>query len=102
MFHANLLARLMRLSFPAPLIVPTLHSMAESSRHHTGTLLRDWLYRVTDPLADATVAVCQAVAERHVASGAVRRGKLRVIPNGVDTERFRPDAARRERLRAAS
>jgi glycosyltransferase involved in cell wall biosynthesis len=99
MFHANLLARLMRLAFPAPLIVSTLHSMAESSRHSTGTRLRDWLYRVTDPLADATVAVCQAVAERHVASGAVRRGKLRVIPNGVDTERFRPDAARRERLR---
>ena len=99
MFHANMLARLMGLAFPAPLIVSTLHSMAESSRHSAGTRLRDWLYRTTDPLADATVAVCQAVAERHAASGAVRRGKLRVIPNGVDTERFRPDAARRGRLR---
>jgi glycosyltransferase involved in cell wall biosynthesis/SAM-dependent methyltransferase len=100
MFHANLLARLMRLAFPRPLIVSTLHSMAESSRHSTGTRWRDWLYRATDPLADATVAVCQAVADRHLASGAVRRGKLRVIPNGVDTGRFRLDAARRLRLRA--
>jgi glycosyltransferase involved in cell wall biosynthesis/SAM-dependent methyltransferase len=100
MFHANLLARLMSLAFPTPLIVSTLHSMAESSRHSTGTRWRDWLYRATDPLADATVAVCQAVAERHAASGAVQRGKLRVIPNGVDTGRFRPDAARRDRLRA--
>jgi len=99
MFHANLLARLMRLAFPAPLIVSTLHSMAESRRDSSGTRLRDWLYRATDPLADRTVAVCQAVAERHVASGAVGRGKLRVIPNGVDTGRFRPDAARRDRLR---
>ena len=99
MFHANLLARLMHLVFPAPLIVSTLHSMAESSRHSTGTRLRDRLYRATDPLADATVAVCQAVAERHAASGAVRRGTLRVIPNGVDTGRFRPDAACRDRLR---
>ena len=99
MFHANLLARLMRLAFPAPLIVSTLHSMAESSRQSTGTRWRDWLYGATDPLADATVAVCQAVAERHAAAGAVRRGKLRVIPNGVNTGRFRPDAARRERLR---
>ncbi len=99
MFHANLLARLMRLAFPAPLIVSTLHSMAESSRHGTGTRFRDWLYRATDPLADATVAVCQAVAERHAASGAVRRARLRVIPNGVDTERFRPDTASRDRLR---
>jgi glycosyltransferase involved in cell wall biosynthesis len=94
-FHANLLARLMRLAFPAPLVISTLHSMAESSRHSTGTRLRDWLYRATDPLADATVAVCHAIAERHAASGTVRRGKLRVIPNGVDTERFRPDPARR-------
>ncbi len=99
MFHANLLARLTRLAFPAPLIVSTLHSMAESSRHSAGTRWRDWLYRATDPLADATVAVCQAVAERHAASGAVRRRKLRVIPNGVDTQQFRPDAPRRERLR---
>lgn len=99
MFHANLLARLMSLAFPAPLIVSTLHSMAESSRHSTGTRWRDWLYRATDPLADATVAVCQAVAERHAAAGAARRGKLRVIPNGVDTEQFRPDAAARDRLR---
>ena len=99
MFHANLAARLMRLAFPAPLIVSTLHSMAESSRHSGGTRWRDWLYRATDPLADATVAVCQAVAERHATSGAAPRGKLRVIPNGVDTERFRPDAERRRRLR---
>ena len=101
MFHANLAARLMRLVFPVPLIVSTLHSMAESSRHSAGTRGRDWLYRATDPLADLTVAVCQAVAERHAAAGAVSRGNLRVIPNGVDTERFRPDAERRERLRSA-
>ncbi|MCX6630263.1 MAG: glycosyltransferase, partial [Candidatus Solibacter sp.] len=99
MFHANLLARLMSLAFPAPLTISTLHSMAESGRHSTGTRWRDRMYRATDGLADATVAVCHAVAERHAASGAVRRGKLRVIPNGVDTGQFRPDAAHRDRLR---
>jgi glycosyltransferase involved in cell wall biosynthesis len=99
MFHANLMARLMRLVFPQPLIISTLHSIAESSRHSPGTRWRDWVYRVTNPMADATVAVCQAVAERHAAAGAVSHGKLRVIPNGVDTGRFRPDAERRERLR---
>ena len=99
MFHANLMARLMRLAFPQLLIISTLHSMAESSRHSPGTRWRDWVYCGTNPMADATVAVCQAVAERHLAAGAVSRTKLRVIPNGVDTGRFRPDAERRERLR---
>jgi glycosyltransferase involved in cell wall biosynthesis len=100
MFHANLLARLMRLVFPSPRIISTLHSMAESSRGSAGTGLRDRLYGATDRLSDLTVAVCPAVAERHAAAGAVRRGKLRVIPNGVDTARFRPDAESRDRLRA--
>ena len=95
MFHANLMARLMRLVFPIPLVISTLHSMAESSRHSAGTRVRDWAYRITEPLAGVTVAVCQAVAERHAAAGAVRRASLRVIPNGVDTVRFRPSAEHR-------
>lgn len=48
MFHANLLGRLAHLAFPVPVVISTLHSMAESSRHSTGTRLRDWLYRATD------------------------------------------------------
>jgi glycosyltransferase involved in cell wall biosynthesis len=95
MFHANLLARAIRLVFPVPLVVSTLHSMAESSRRSADVRTRDWLYRLTDPLSDVTVAVAEAVAERHASARAVPRSKLRVIPNGVDTERFRPGPARR-------
>jgi glycosyltransferase involved in cell wall biosynthesis len=92
MFHANMLARAIRLVFPVPLVVSTLHSMAESSRRSADVRTRDWLYRLTDPLSDVTVAVSDAVAERHASARAVPRAKLRVIPNGVDTERFRPRA----------
>ncbi len=101
MFHANLMGRLARLAFPIPRVISTLHSLAESSRQSPDVRWRDRLYRMTDSLTDCTVAVCQAVAERHVAAGAVRSEKLRVVPNGVDTGRFRPDEARRAATRAA-
>jgi glycosyltransferase involved in cell wall biosynthesis len=99
MFHANLLARLARLFYPAPVLISTLHSIAESGRESGKIKSRDRLYRLTDSLADVTVAVCNAVAERHSGAGAVSKKRLRVIPNGVDTRVFRPDAERRERMR---
>jgi glycosyltransferase involved in cell wall biosynthesis len=99
MFHANLAARLARLLCPAPVVISTLHSATESPRGSAEIRARDRLYRLTDRLADVTVAVSEAVAERHAAAGAVARHKLRVIPNGVDTERFRPDPLLRERMR---
>jgi glycosyltransferase involved in cell wall biosynthesis len=100
MFHANLAGRLARLLFPIPRLIGTLHSIAESGQSSTRIGRRDRLYRLTDPLADVTVAVSRAVAERHAAAGAVSRDRLHVIPNGVDTARFRPDPDARARLRA--
>lgn len=101
MFHANLLGRLARLLLPLPRVISTLHSLAESSRRSPDFSHRDRLYRLTDPLADLTVAVCQAAAGRHAAARAVPLQKLRVIPNGVDTTRFRPDESRRQAARGA-
>jgi glycosyltransferase involved in cell wall biosynthesis len=95
LFHANVLARLARLVCPVPVVISTLHSVAESAQRHGTILRRDLVYRITDPLADIVVAVSQAVAERHAKAGAAARRKLTVIPNGVDTGLFRPDAERR-------
>jgi glycosyltransferase involved in cell wall biosynthesis len=100
MFHANLLGRVARLLCPVPVVVSTVHSIAESGRASRRIRLRDAAYRLTGPLADCVVAVCRAAAEAHVARGAIGGGTLRVIPNGVDTAVFRPDAGRRARLRA--
>jgi len=101
MFHANLMARSVHLIAPVPVVISTLHSIAESRRESSGTRLRDWAYRITGRLSDVTVCVSQAVAERHAAARAVSRRRIRVIPNGVDTARFRPDPAGREGLRQA-
>ena len=109
MFHANLMARLIRLIYPVPVLISTIHSTAETSRAEAGQAIRlsyslhrrDLLYRFTDRLSDLTVCVCAAVAERHLGAGAVSRARLRIIPNGVDTNRFRPDPGQRARTRDA-
>jgi glycosyltransferase involved in cell wall biosynthesis len=95
LFHANLAARLSRLFLPVPVVISTIHSLAETSRRSTAIRHRDALYHLTDSLADANVFVSHAAADRH------RLARSRVIPNGVDTERFRPDPIRRARARAA-
>lgn len=99
MFHANILARAARLFCPLPVVVSSIHSVAESGRESRRVGPRDWLYAATDPLADMVVAVCRAAAERHASARAVRRSKLRVIPNGVDTAVFRPDPRRESERR---
>lgn len=95
MFHANLLGRLLHLILPVPLVISTIHSMAETKRNSTRIGFRDLMYRITDRLTHVTVAVSHAVAERH----ARVCSSVRVIPNGVDVERFRPDRDARARLR---
>jgi len=81
MVHANLLARLVRLMVPVPILVCSARNVKERNR------LRELLYRLTDPLCDLTTQVCQA---RH---------KIRYIPNGVDTAHFKPDSETRVALR---
>ncbi|MFB3827814.1 MAG: glycosyltransferase [Bryobacteraceae bacterium] len=90
MFHANVAARLLRLALPFEAVISTIHSVAESSRRTGRIRGRDFVYRATDRLADAVVAVSHAAAARHVDARAVSARRLRVIPNGVDTEVFHP------------
>ena len=47
----------------------------------------------------AVVALSRAI-ERQLVEAGVSRERVTLIPSGVDTQRYRPDAAARERLRA--
>ncbi|MCL4782713.1 MAG: glycosyltransferase [Bryobacterales bacterium] len=100
LFHANLLARLARLISPVPVLISTLHSLAESGRSSRDVRLRDWLYRLTDWLSDRTVSVSEAVEARHVECRAVSPRRSRVIPNGVRAELFVKTPEMRARVRA--
>lgn len=98
MVHANLIARLVRLLSPVPVLICTAHNISEKGRHGSGRW-REILYRLTDPFCDLTTQVSQAGLERYVQIKAVPRHKIRYIPNGVDTERFKPNPEARERIR---
>lgn len=95
MVHANLLARVSRLFARTPVLVSTIHNQDE------GPQWRYWAYRATARLSDVTTAVSAAAVETAVRRGAARSGRIILVPNGLDTTRFRPDTVAREQTRRA-
>ena len=98
--HAAWLARwsslaLPGLSFPKPVLIDTLHSGS------TGTLGRRLGYRFSAWIPHRVTAVSHAVAEAHLAAGMVYPKTLLVLPNGVDTDRWRPSPEIRAAVRAS-
>ncbi len=83
MVHANLLARALRFLAPVPALVSTIHNIDEGGR------LRMAAYRLTNGLVDHMTIVSEAAAHRFVEDRIVPERLLRVIPNGVNTERYR-------------
>jgi glycosyltransferase involved in cell wall biosynthesis len=101
MAHASLLCRLTRLVAPMPRLVCTLHGVRMYNVDGTGFAMRERLHRFTDRLADRTTVVCQAAGEEYTRRGVVSPARLRVVPNGIDTDAFRPAPLRRAELRAS-
>lgn len=93
MVHANILARLVRPIAPIPVLICSARNIDEGGR------VREFLYRLTDPLCEITTQVSLTGLKRYVQVGAVPSNKILNIPNGVDIERFRPDPGTRKRLR---
>lgn len=83
-----------------PVVVGTEHSIGEThlERRRMTAGVRA-LYLGTDLFAQATIAVSPTVADRLAAWG-VRRGKITMIPNGVDFDRVAFDPAARARVRS--
>ena len=87
--HAAWLARWSRLAAPFPLVVDTLHSSS------TGTMGRHFGYACSRRLTDHVTAVSEATAASHLAAGMVSESKLSVVWNGIDVDRWQPDARAR-------
>lgn len=95
MIHANLFARILgAISNTAPPVVCTAHSAREGGR------LSMLAYRLTDRWSQLTTHVSPQGRQAMIAAGAVPARRITVVPNGIDTTQFRPDAAQRQRTRA--
>lgn len=96
---ANLAALLLRLVYPR---MKTAWGMRASSTESVSygwlTHLSLWLECRLAGLVDLIIVNSEAGMQYRVARGCPRRN-MRVIPNGIDVERFRFDAAGRRRLR---
>jgi glycosyltransferase involved in cell wall biosynthesis len=96
MLHANLMARAVRVFTRIPVVVSTIHNIYEGGR------LRMLGYRLTNGLVDHVTIISQAAADRFVRDRIVPPALLEVVPNGVDTERYRAvSAGTRDRLRGS-
>jgi glycosyltransferase involved in cell wall biosynthesis len=83
MVHANLMARAARALAPVPALISTIHSIND------GGPVRMAAYRLTGGLVDRFTIISQLAAQRDLALGAVPEERLQVVPNAVDTSRFR-------------
>ncbi len=101
MFHANMLCRAARGLLGGAALVCTAHSLKETSEAGGATWHKDFLYRATDRLADVTTIICEAAAERFIRVRAVPVSRLRVVPNGIDTNEFQRSPELREKMRQA-
>jgi glycosyltransferase involved in cell wall biosynthesis len=100
MFAGILLSRTVRCLPPVvrgnwKALVCTSHSSNEES------MARYVAYRLTSRLSEQWTSVSRAGLRNHHAHGALGRGRAMYFPNGVDTERFRPDPASRGETRSA-
>lgn len=99
MTHANLLGRLSRILHRMPALVSTLHGFKMYGVNTRFTAFRELGHRLTDPLASMTTAICNAATLSYVLSKSAPATKIMAVPNGLDTEAYRPDPTSRERLR---
>lgn len=91
--HAAWMTRWSRLFAPVRVVVDTIHTAG------TGSYGRKVGYRISSRFTDAVTVVSHGAAHAWLEARMVPRDKLRVVPNGVDTRRWKPDSAVRMEMR---
>jgi glycosyltransferase involved in cell wall biosynthesis len=92
--HAAWMARWSRLLAPGPAVIDTIHTSS------TGTAGRRWGYKLSGWLTDQTTAVSRDAGDAWRAAGMVAEKKLAIVPNGLDTEQWKPDHGVRAAMRS--
>ena len=82
MVHANIITRLLRLSIEVKKIISTSHSTNEGGK------ARMLAYRLTDWLTNISTNVSDDAVNESIRKGAVKKGRMVAIPNGINTEVF--------------
>ncbi|TMP05559.1 glycosyl transferase [Pseudoalteromonas sp. S3178] len=93
MVHANILVRCLRLSLKVKKIISTSHSNNEGGK------LRMLAYRITDKLANISTNVSADAVNESIRRGAVKRGRMISVPNGINTETFYFNSEKRSKIR---
>ncbi len=93
MVHANLLASISHPFVRDPVVITSARSLNEGSRW------RYVAYRMTHRLVDVVTAVSHAVADELVRRRAVAKGRIVVVPSGIDAAEHRRDAQLRAAVR---
>ena len=102
MHHGNLFGGLARVFYPRAILCYGFHSTAFSRREMKWpTYIISRLNAGLSWLLPNGCISCSAVSLREHQKIGYRGGIVRIIPNGVDSHRFRPDPAARTRMRSA-
>lgn len=92
MVHANILARLVRLTTPIKKLICTAHSANEGGK------LRMGLYRITHYLSDITTNVSNFASNAYIEKKAVPENGIITVYNGVNFNNFKYDNLARSHL----
>ena len=95
MVHANLFSRIVRIICPIRKLINTAHNTNEGGR------ARMLAYRFTHSLADVTTNVTLEAVKVFERKKACPIGTMQAIPNGIDTDLFKPNSADRELIRTS-
>lgn len=94
MFHANIFTRLLRLTLKMRKLICSAHSSNEGGK------LRMLIYRITDHLCDVTTNVSEVATNCFIEKRATPKGRIKTIPNGVDTNFFKFSLSARKQIRS--
>ena len=93
-YHANLYGRIAGILAGVPIIIPSFHNVYESP--NKPKLHRRLINYFLSYFSDALIAVSETVASDIIRHDRVNPGKIRVIYNGIELEKFRGGLSKKE------